>query len=468
MKDIIHDVKRSLPKRIDGFEHIKTYNAGIPYALVTLECLTRRITDLNLFFESILRLTELNVNKPEDISFILGVPDNILNEAIADMVSADLIGLPGGRLSLTRKGKETLANGKRILTEKRYLSDIAVDLITGRICDASLLKRGKADKRNDVILDHVIKADNDFFNAHFRDISRIFREQQKNNSVFGKDSVISELYKIVNTKVRTVEYLQNKIDLYKSSTIKDQLFEFESDHNEEYKKALYSQLKLQGSSVRLQILTEWNRLPRALKNNGMRDDADPMMLSERDELIGKLTGSADVESDEITEAFRKHRYSVYDKEYLSFFRYYHKLKCRYVIICSTIPHTFFTNNTCELIYDMASKFTVYIVYKNVKNVERFFKKKNDNIILVPAEFVERDCICIDSTVLFYPEHHIIGAFDSNIVYTRNECFFDEKDIEEASQRLFELYELPKPDKGRKEKKRRKKQSKPDTPGKADT
>ena len=73
MKKIIDDVKRYTPKGIPGYYYLKTQKIYIPYMKITLECLTKKISELNLFFESILKLIEISVKDINVIADILGV-----------------------------------------------------------------------------------------------------------------------------------------------------------------------------------------------------------------------------------------------------------------------------------------------------------------------------------------------------------------------------------------------------------
>mgnify|MGYP000772802357 CR=1 FL=1 len=61
MKNLINDVKRNTPKSMPGYYYLKTQNIYIPFMEITVECLIRKISELNLFFESILKLIDISV-----------------------------------------------------------------------------------------------------------------------------------------------------------------------------------------------------------------------------------------------------------------------------------------------------------------------------------------------------------------------------------------------------------------------
>lgn len=91
MKNLISDVKRNTPKSIPGYYYLKTQNIYIPFMKTTIECLIRKISELNLFFESILKLIDISVKDINEIAKILGVSYSVVKEAIIDMVSIDYI-----------------------------------------------------------------------------------------------------------------------------------------------------------------------------------------------------------------------------------------------------------------------------------------------------------------------------------------------------------------------------------------
>ena len=68
MKHLIDDIKRHTPKSIPGYYYLKTQNIYIPFMKVTIECLTRKISELNLFFESVLKLIEISVTDINEIA----------------------------------------------------------------------------------------------------------------------------------------------------------------------------------------------------------------------------------------------------------------------------------------------------------------------------------------------------------------------------------------------------------------
>ena len=196
MKHLIDDIKRHTPKSIPGYYYLKTQNIYIPFMKVTIECLTRKISELNLFFESVLKLIEISVTDINEIADILGVSYSIVKEAIIDMVSVDYIYASENNLDITAKGKAALKTRQRVDIQKTYLKDIIVDMITGVVYDADTVKVSNPHPR-DVLLESVIKIDSSYLDSHFKEINSLYQLSLKNNSIFGNSSVTRELYKII-------------------------------------------------------------------------------------------------------------------------------------------------------------------------------------------------------------------------------------------------------------------------------
>ena len=196
MKNLIDNVKRHTPRAIPGYTYLKTQNIYIPFMKVTIECLTRRISELNLFFESILRLIDISVTDINEIATILGVKYNIVKEAVIDMVSIDYIYTSETKLGITPKGANALKTKQRVDITKTYLKDVMIDTITGMVYDADTIKVSVPRPR-DVLLESAIPIEDGYLDSHFQDINRAYQTQLRNESMFGDSAITSELYKII-------------------------------------------------------------------------------------------------------------------------------------------------------------------------------------------------------------------------------------------------------------------------------
>ena len=90
MKQLVAAVSRKLPG-VKNFHLIKRQSIFIPYCEIGITCLTKEVTEINLFFETILKLIDIEVADVYEISAIMGVEFKLLKEAIVDMIEQKYI-----------------------------------------------------------------------------------------------------------------------------------------------------------------------------------------------------------------------------------------------------------------------------------------------------------------------------------------------------------------------------------------
>ena len=59
MKQLVAAVSRKLPRELKNFHLIKRQSIFIPYCEIGITCLTKEVTEINLFFETILKLIDM-------------------------------------------------------------------------------------------------------------------------------------------------------------------------------------------------------------------------------------------------------------------------------------------------------------------------------------------------------------------------------------------------------------------------
>ena len=442
MKNLIDDVRQHTPKIVSGYNYIKTQSIYIPFEKVTVECLIRKISELNLFFESILKLIDVSVKNINDIAEILGVSTNIVNEAIVDMVNIDYVFVSEGMLTITKKGMQALETRKKVDIQKIYLKDLIVDMITGAVYDADSIKFSKTGSRN-VMLESVVDINNAYLDTHFLDINNIYQLQQKNNSVFGNSSVTNELYKIITVTYRELHYLESKIFIYKSDSSDELFFDFSNDNNDKYKNEFYNQLK-DGYRPCQEYFFEKNRkFIDEIKKRAIGTDDKKTLQTQP---VSKLLFSDKTLEDDLLKSFIQDRYSLNDTEYLSYLYYPKAFRYGKICVCSNNMGRLLSNAFCSQINVLAKKIPIFIVYnkneyKIDQSIRHFFKESPKNLHLIPKERVDDNIICFDSEVLMYLQEHITTAFDKQISYLKLECCFDKNNVKDEMNRIFKKYNL---------------------------
>src|SRR5699024_9471010 len=108
MKRLMSAVARNLPRELQDYYLIKRQNIYITYYEIGITCLTKETTELNLFFETILKLVEIEVDDVNEISEIMGIEFKLLKEAIVDMIEQQYVITSQNKLIMTQKGRKAL------------------------------------------------------------------------------------------------------------------------------------------------------------------------------------------------------------------------------------------------------------------------------------------------------------------------------------------------------------------------
>ena len=444
MKNLIDDVKRHTTKSVPGYHYLKTQNIYIPFMKITVECLTRKISELNLFFESILKLIDISVKDINEIAKILGVSYSVVKEAIIDMVGMDYIYVSENILGITAKGANALKTRQRVDIQKTYLKDIMVDMITGIVYDADSVRVSKI-KQRDVLLDAAVQLDGCFLDSHFREINEVYQQQQKNNSVFGSNAIISELYKTIRISYSELHYVENRLYLYGSESSNELLFEFSSDNNDRYKNEFYKQLKDSCRPCQEFFFEKNKALISHLQSGATKIDVNAMMQTENTK---KLLFADNVTEEQRIDAFTQRRYALNDTEHLSYLYNSKSLGYSAIYICSDHMQGLLSHAFCSQLNVLAERIPVFIIYdKNERNIDDslkyFFKVPSANLHLISSDKIEENLICFVSKLIMYLQENIVTAFDRPIIYLQPICEFDTKKVTVIGNKLAGKYNLAK-------------------------
>ena len=444
MRNLIENVKRNSPREIEGYIYLKTQKVYVPYQNITIECLTRKISELYLFFESVLKLIEIPVKDIQDIARILGVSYDILKEVIIDLANMNYIFVSANSLGITEKGKEALKSKKRVDIIKTYLKDVCIDMITGNIFNADDIILTEPTKY-DVCLDNLFEVDNDYLDRHFQDINDFYKTKQKNDNVFGNQSITKELYKIVGISYSSLLYLENKVHIYKSETSEEIKMVFASDYNDQYKDEFYNCLKSNDKPCIQNFFENSRDLVKKLVENASSFDSD--LIKQTNETRNIIFSDTELLENKI-ESFTKERYALNDLEYMSYLYNSKSIKYDKIIICSNHITGLLSPSLCSQLNALATNIPVFIVFdKNEYNsagaIAHFFKSQNKNLIIVSNDSVDENLICFEGALTIEIQENIVTAFESHILYKLFVCNFEYSKSKEIAEQLLNKYDLNK-------------------------
>ena len=416
MKNLIDDIKRHTPRPISGYRYLKTQKIYIPFTKITIECLTRKVSVLNLFFESILKLIDISVKDINEIASILGVPYSVVKEAVVDMVSVNYIYASENTLGITSKGANVLKTRQRIDIQKTYLKDIIVDMITGSVYDGDSVKVSNTHK-SDVLLEGVIQIDNSFLDSHFREINEVYQLQQKNKSVFSSSAITNELYKTIGISYSELHYVENEVYMYKSESSDELMFVFSTDRSDRYKNEFYNQLKDECRPCQEYFFENNRDLVNKIQCKPTTVEPAAMEYTEK---INKLLFEDNTTEEVKIDAFTQRRYALNDREHLSYLYSSRASKYRKIFICSDHMNGLLSRTFCSQLNVLANIIPIFVIYdKNERNIDKslkyFFKNSSAYLYLIPSENIEEKLICYDSELVMYLQESVVTAFNRPVV-----------------------------------------------------
>lgn len=453
MKNIINDIKNHTPADLDGYYYIKTQKICIPFSNLTIHGIEKDISQLNPFFLSVMQLAAEEITDQGKISGILGMSDDVFNEAVADLAHIDYVSLSEGKITLTDKGKKALKHNKHIERRQIDLKNVFVDLITGKVCEDITY----ANPRGQYIpLEPVVDIDDEYFSEHFKEIKELHGLRQKQYQINEKVPVNKELEKITGYE-QSIVYVEKELYIYRSIGSDELQFQLNDDDAESsYQTQFFKQFN--------QELINGNR--RFFFENVKTDfkyhtvfSPDPELLKQT-ENIRKIILSA-ASNDEKEEAFLQRHYALNDSEYVSFITNSSRFfKLDYIlIVCSDNVNILLTDAFCSQLRGISENIPVFIVYeddkdkRNRESIDHLFPKaeRRKKLYLIPQVHINKNlgkqesCICYyPKTVVNITKHTSITEFgDKNsprhIAYSEQIYDFDKGKIEAAAKKIIEIF-----------------------------
>ena len=210
MKQLVETVARKLPRELKNYHLIKRQDIFIPYCEIGISCLTKEVTEINLFFETILKLIDIEVSDVYEISSIMGVEFKLLKETIVDMIEQRYIITVENKLIMTPKGRKALAARKLVTVRKRNLNEISVNMITGDI-EESGKKIFVKPCKGDICLSEEQTITKDFLESNYANINEIYQRNQIEANIFNTKVLQRELYKILDITYDKLYYIKDEL-----------------------------------------------------------------------------------------------------------------------------------------------------------------------------------------------------------------------------------------------------------------
>lgn len=438
MNKIIQSLVQTIPKNLSGSYLVKTTEVFVPYKEIGIECLTREITEINLFFESILKFIDIGVQDIDEVAHILGVDYAIIKEVVVDMIEQKYLVTTENKIIMTPRGRRALETRKLVTIQKRFINQVLVNLITGEIVSGDGIFTTRVEK-NDICLNEELVVDKAYLENHHNTINEIFQKYQVEDNVFGRHSITRELYKILDLAYEKLVYIKNQLYVYKNFDAEEYQFAFKKDINEQYVNCFYRQVK--------------DVVPPSLENFFERDYSfasshsknvplDNILLEKTQLLCKLLNDSGDVIQKSIEEQFKNKRYMLTDDEYRNFFLHGSEFIWDKLIIVSGRLKKLFDNRIWGEIRNLSRNKEIYIVFDEKEyGIENELDKlksnsvKRQNIILIKRNGLSQNNICFFPAVSIGIDEEVYEMFKRPVTLRKGIIEFEKESIEETVNQI---------------------------------
>lgn len=400
MKQLVEEVARNLPREIKNFQLIKRQDIYIPYCEIGISCLTREITEINLFFESILKLINIEVTNVYEISEILGVEFKLLKEAIVDMIDQKYIITSQNKLHMTPKGRKALNDRKLVTISKRNLNGILINMITGSV-EESARKTFSHPHKRDICLNEEQTISKDFLESNYSVINEIYQQNQIETSIFNTTVFQRELYKILDVIYEKQYYVKDELLIYKNNDSEDYEFIIEGDIGNCYQKSFYRQVKdVVYSGMDTFFEKDW-KFAQGHYHVSIASQ-DEKQYTRR--LIGKLNESESI-SDELLDEYKHVRALIDENELKNIFLFNRLFDYEGIIVSCERLKKMLIPEIINSLLSISRKKTYFLYNSKEHNVVKFLEEKfeekikKDEIVVLENDHLTNQFICFYPNVL---------------------------------------------------------------------
>lgn len=428
MKKIIEAVIKDMPKEIKGYHLLKRQDIYVPHREIGVVCLTKEISEINLFYEVILKLIEIGVCDIKEISDILGVEFKLLKEVIVDMIQNQYIYTAQNQLTMTLKGRNALNTRKHITIQKRNINQIVVDMITGSFSESEYVTATQV-RKFDICLNEKLSITKEFLDNQYAVINDIYQRNQIESSVFHLNNVSQELYKILDIAYDNLFFVKKELLIYKSNDSDDLQFMISKDLEEKYLTVFYEQIKdviFPGLENLFEKDWEFASQCKMVERNKNAE------REQTDKLIDLLHNCEEITGN-VEQEFISNRYLIDNKEIEKYFMYPKEIKYEGIIIAGSRLRKILSNNVIDMINGCSKQIIIFYERKEY-DIENYLNRrfaqlvKQKKIKFIGKDNLYENYICLYPNVYITLCENVIKVYERYITILDGKVGFDSKVI----------------------------------------
>lgn len=453
MKQLVAAVARKLPRELKNFHLIKRQSIYIPYCEIGITCLTKEVTEINLFFETILKLIDIEVSDIYEISAIMGVEFKLLKESIVDMIEQKYIITSENKLIMTPRGRKALEDRKLVTIHKRNLNELSVNMITGNIEESGKNVFVQPSKR-DICLSEEQTITRDFLESNYAIINEIYQRNQVEASIFNTKILQRELYKILDIAYEKLYYVKDELLIYKNDDSEDYEFIIKGDIGEKYQNSFYRQVRdVVYSGMENFFERDWD-FSQNHYNKGIVNQEEWKYTRS---LIEKLNGN-EIISNELLDEYIHTRTLIDETELETIFLYNKEFDYEGIIISCERIRRLLTPEIFSALSQISKK-RIWLIYNSQEyNVENFLeqkfgdKAKKKEVSILENKRQDKQFICFYPNILVEFLEKTEKVFDRPITIFEGRIEFDSDIIKNKMDKIIDEYKIsfsvpePKPKK----------------------
>ncbi len=436
MKKIMESIIKDMPKEIKGYHLLKRQDIYVPHREIGVICLTKEISEINLFYETILKLIDIDVCDIKEISNILGMEFKLLKEVIVDMIQNQYVYTTQNQLTMTLKGRNALNTRKHVTIQKRNINQIVVDMITGSFSETDYVTTTQV-RKFDICLNEKLSITKDFLDNQYAVINEIYQKNQIESSVFGLNNISQELYKILDIAYDNLFFVKNELLIYKSNDSDDLQFIISKDFEEKYLTVFYEQIKdIIFPGLENLFEKDWDfasqcKLVERTKN---------VEREQTDKLIDLLHNCEEI-TENVEQEFISNRYLIDNKEIEKYFMYPKEINHEGIIIAGSRLRKTLSDNVIDMI-NGCSKQIVIIYERKEYDIDNYLNRrfaqlvKQKKIKLVGKDNLYENYICFYPNVYITLCETVIKVFERYITIMDGKIEFDSKVIKSKLEKCI--------------------------------
>ncbi len=419
---------------------IKRQDIYIPYCEIGITCLTKEVTEINLFFETVLKLVNIGVCDVYELSTIMGVEFRLLKETIVDMIEQRYIVTSENKLTMTQKGKKALKERQLVTIQKKNINQITVNMLTGDIEGNEKVLFGYIPK-DSICLSEEQAVTKDFLESRYSVINDIYQKNQIETNVFNTKYVQRELYKILEITYDKLCYVKEELLIYKNNDLSDYKFLITGDIGEKYLNSFYHQVRdVVYSGMENFFERDWK-----FAQNHYNDSI--VSLEERQKkqkLLKDLYGSEYI-SDELLDEFMQRRELIDNTELDMLFSYNTEIDFEGIIISCNRMRKLMNSGIISSLNQVVKK-KIWLLYnKDEYNIKKFLNEKFDvkktEMGFLEREGSEGEFICFYPNVLLEFKEKTEKVFERPLIILDGHIEFDSNLIKTKMSKIIKDNEI---------------------------